>query len=194
MQTVRNYSLKFSPLEALSVKYLTLPFIRQVLATTLLLLALGTPVALAHTALISATPAIDSIVTSWPSQVTLIFAENLQTLTGQSINFATATNSAGIQVSLNKVSVDKNKLVLLLKPNSVAGLVLVNYRVAAQDGHVIEGEYTFTFNHGKSPASSPSSSPTLHSGDSNSHLAIFASTTVLIVIALLFGWWAYRKA
>jgi methionine-rich copper-binding protein CopC len=178
----------------MSVKYLTLPYIRRVLVGALLFLALGTPTTMAHTALISATPANESVINSWPSQILLTFAEDLQTITGQSINLATVTNSAGNQVSLNKVTVDKNKLVLLLKPNSVAGVVLVNYRVAAQDGHVIEGEYTFTFNHGKSPASSPSSSPTLHSGDRNSHLAIFASTTVLIVIALLFGWWAYRKA
>ena len=175
------------------MKHLTLPNIRQVLVAALLFLALGTSTALAHTALISANPAKESVVTSWPSQVLLTFAENLQTLTGQSINFATATNSAGNQVSLSEITVDKNKLVLLLKPNSVTGLVLVNYRVAAQDGHVIEGEYTFTFGHGKSPASSPSSSPTVHSGDRNSRLAIFASTTVLIVVALLFGWWAYRK-
>lgn len=175
------------------MKYLTLPNLRKLLAGALLFLALGTATALAHTSLVSTTPAVESLVTSWPSKVILTFAENLQTLPGQSINFATATNSAGNQVSLARITVSKNQLILSLKPDSVAGLVLVNYRVAAQDGHVIEGEYTFTYKHGKSPAISPSSSPTLHSGDRNSHLAIFASTTVLIVIALLFGWWAYRK-
>ncbi len=150
-------------------------------------------VASAHTTLVSSTPSNGQEVTTWPSEVVLNFAEDLQTLSSQEINFVTVTNAQGKQVS-GSTSVSKNVTTTTLLANDVQGIVLVNYRVAAQDGHIVEGELTFTY--GKSsevtPNSSPSATVVAHQ-EAKSHTAIYATTTVLIVLALLFGLWIYKR-
>jgi methionine-rich copper-binding protein CopC len=149
----------------------------------------------AHTTLASAIPGVDSSVSSWPAKISLTFAEDLATLGKQEINFLTVTNAAGTLVSIGPITVDKSIMSSALVPNTTQGVVLVNYRVVAADGHVVEGEYTF--NYGKSSEVTPSSSPVatapVHAHGNNQNLLIFASSTILIVIALLFGWWAYRR-
>ncbi|MEI6215697.1 MAG: copper resistance CopC family protein [Actinomycetes bacterium] len=167
---------------------------RVVAALALLLISLPTA-AQAHTTLASAIPAVNSSVSVWPTNISLTFAEDLQTFGKQEVNFLTVTNAAGELVSTGPIKVDKSVITSSLLPNSTQGIVLVNYRVAAADGHVVEGEYTFTY--GKSSEVTPSSSPlavaAVHAHGSNQNLLIFASSTILIVIALLFGWWAYRR-
>jgi len=165
------------------------------LASTLLaaLTIFTAPPAGAHTTLVSSSPSNGEIVSIWPEKVVLNFAEDLQTLSGQQVNFVTVSNAQGQQVS-GKIVVVNNVVTAELLPNSVPGLVLVNYRVAAQDGHVVEGEFTFT--NGKNSEVTPSSSPTItvvaHQ-ETKGHTGIYATTTVLIVLALLFGLWVYKR-
>ncbi len=151
------------------------------------------PSASAHTTLVSSSPSNGQVLASWPSEVVLTFAEDLQTLKKQEINFVTVTNAKGQQVN-GATSVSKNVTTTPLLSNTVEGIVLVNYRVAAQDGHIVEGELTFTY--GKSsevtPNSSPSATVVAHQ-EAKSHTAIYATTTVLIVLALLFGLWIYKR-
>jgi len=147
----------------------------------------------AHTTLVSSSPSNGEIVSIWPEKVVLNFAEDLQTLNGQQVNFVTVSNAQGQQVN-GKVTVVKNVVITELLPNSIEGLVLVSYRVAAQDGHVVEGEFTFT--NGKNSEGTPSSSPTVTVGahqESKSHTGIYATTTVLIVLALLFSLCVYKR-
>ncbi len=146
----------------------------------------------AHTALVTSSPVVDSSITTWPHSVVLTFGEDLAQISGQKINFLTVTNAKGDQVNSDLSTVKKNVLTSQLLANEVEGPVLVNYRIAALDGHVIEGEYTFTFGKGPEVSQSPSPVPLTHHG-SNS-LGIYATSTILIVIALLFGFWSYRKS
>ncbi|MEI8065944.1 MAG: copper resistance CopC family protein [Actinomycetes bacterium] len=151
------------------------------------------PTASAHTTLVSSSPSNGQEVTTWPTQVVLNFAEDLQTLSSQEINFVTVTNAQGREVS-GSTSVSKNVTTTTLQPNDAQGIVLVNYRVAAQDGHVVEGEFTFTY--GKSSEVTPSSSPiatVVAHQEAKSHTGIYATTTVLIVFTLLFGLWIYKR-
>ena len=78
-----------------------------------------------------------------------------------------------------------------VKANSVPGLVLVNYRVAAADGHVLDGEYTFSFQRSGGTTSANPTASTSHHGNKNT--AVYSATTVLIVSALLAGVWIYRR-
>lgn len=150
-------------------------------------------IASAHTTLVSTIPSNGAEITHWPSKIKLTFAEDLQTLEKQEINFVTVNNANGQQVS-GSTSVVKNVVTTTLNSNDVQGLVLVNYRVAAQDGHVVEGEFTFTY--GKSsdinPNSSPSATVVVHQ-ERKTHMEVYATTTVLIVIALVFGLWIYKR-
>ena len=170
--------------------------IRVLAVCTLLAFSSLFPVnANAHTTLSSSTPANKSLVQSWPSQVTLTFAEPLQTLGKSAINFVTVSNSQGGEVSTGAAIVSGNTVVEKLAPNTVPGIVLVNYRVAAQDGHIVDGEFTFTYGKGSGATPSPNATATEnHSHTSNSQLGTYAGSTILIVIALLFGLWAYRKS
>ena len=173
-----------------------MPSFRRLLILTLGLFAVLIPAnASAHTTLASSIPSNNSTVAVWPVQVELTFAEPLQTLGNEKINFVTVSNSNGDQVSTGAAIVQGDKVIEKLQPNTVQGLVLVNYRVAAQDGHVVDGEFTFTYGKGSGVTPSPIATATEnHSHSSNSRLGIYAGSTTLIVIALLFGLWAYRKS
>ncbi|MEI6406916.1 MAG: copper resistance CopC family protein [Actinomycetes bacterium] len=146
----------------------------------------------AHTALVASSPVVESQITTWPDSVVLTFGEDLAQISGQKINFLTVTNAHGDQVNSDLSTVKKNVLTSQLLANVVEGPVLVNYRIAALDGHVIEGEYTFRFGKGSEVSQSPSPVPLTHHASNN--LGIYASSTILIVIALLFGFWTYRKS
>lgn len=141
--------------------------------------------ATAHTELVSATPAVDSVIGTWPSEIQLTFNEDLQALGPSSAMQVTVHNASAEQVS-GDATVAGSTISVPLKENSIQGLVLVSYRVASTDGHVVEGEYTFTF--GKT---APGSSGVLVKKKNNT--AIYGASTVLIVLTLLFGLWAYRR-
>lgn len=157
------------------------------------------PAVQAHTTLAASSPAPGSKIASWPAIVKLTFTDDLTTIQGKQINFLTVTNAVGDLLNIGQSVVRNNQVSTQVKSNSVKGPVLVNYRVAAQDGHIAEGEFAFTYGTGlvndknsASPLSSFNFSTTAHH-ESNQHLGIYASTTVLIVCSLLFGFWIYRR-
>ena len=161
----------------------------RALVLVLSLVAFTAPVAptMAHTELVSASPAVDSVVDSWPSDIQLTFNEDLASLGQSSAMQLTANNAIAEEVSDGNATVSGSTISVPLKANSTQGLVLVSYRVASADGHVVEGEFTFTF--GKKTVSS---APYL-AVKKKDNTAIYGASTVLIVLTLLFGIWAYRR-
>lgn len=153
----------------------------------------------AHTALASSNPSDGEVVTTWPSTITMNFTEALESIKGKAINVVTVSNANGDEVDTGSVSVNGNVVTVGLKPNAVNGPVLVNYRVAASDGHVTEAEFAFTYSNGKGPDASPSpsisstASSSSHQHGSSSHTAIYASSMILIVLTLILGFWVYRR-
>lgn len=145
----------------------------------------------AHTSLISSNPTDGTTIETWPTNVTLTFGEDLQVISGKKINLVAVTNSMAEELSTGEVAVSGRTITVPVKENSTPGIVLVNYRVAAGDGHIVEGEFTFTYK--KNSEVTPSSSLTAHPHNTNNNLPIFATSTILIVAALLFGLWSYRK-
>jgi hypothetical protein len=98
----------------------------------------------AHGEITQAVPAADSKVLSAPSEISIEFDGKLQTLGQESINSITVTDNQG-QVISNPVSVVNgtkisNKLLL----TDITGLVSVHYRIVSEDGHPVEGDYSFT--------------------------------------------------
>ena len=61
---------------------------------------------------------------------------------------------------------------------------------AAADGHVLDGEFTFSYK--KDAATTPVTTVQPHHGTSK-NFALVATSTVLIVIGLLFGIFIYRR-
>ena len=154
----------------------------------LLLIALPLT-ASAHTTLISSDPVHDTTIQSWPDQITLTFGEPLQVLAGAQINKVSVTN-ASAQSLEGETSVDGAVLHVAVQPNTVDGPVLVNYRVAAADGHVLDGEFTFSYKNDAVPTLYSTQQP--HHGTSK-NFALVATSTVLIVFGLLFGIFIYRR-
>ena len=100
--------------------------------------------AFAHGEITQATPAADSTVIAAPSEVSIEFDGKLQTLGNATVNSITVTDDQG-QVISDPVSVISgtkisNKLLL----TDVTGLVSVHYRIVSEDGHPVEGDYSFT--------------------------------------------------
>jgi methionine-rich copper-binding protein CopC len=160
-----------------------------------LLLLLTPTLSVAHTTLVSSDPAHDTTIDQWPDHFTLTFAEPLQILKGAEINKVSVTN-AKVESLEGATTVDGAVLTVVVSPNEVDGPVLVNYRVVAADGHVLDGEYAFNYKHGAVTAPLTTQQP--HQTSQTNHgtftnLALIATSTTLIVIGLLFGLFAYRR-
>ena len=105
------------------------------------LLFLGAPQVNAHSTLVSATPAADSVLTEFPTEVSLIFNENLLQLGDANPNKVEVRNSMGdLLSSAAVVSGTKISAPLQITGNDE---YQVSYRVVSGDGHVIEDNYTF---------------------------------------------------
>lgn len=154
--------------------------------------ALSSPLAQAHTALVSTSPAIDSVVKEWPSSITLTFNEDLQEITEQKSNSVSVNNSIAELLNGGEPVVTGASIELPVKEDKSPGLVLVSYRVVSADGHPVEGEYTFTYAPNGEVTQSTATTA-LVSSKNNKNSLIYAASTVLIVIGALFGIWAYRR-
>jgi copper resistance protein C len=108
------------------------------------------PAVSAHSDLVSASPAQNEIVTTWPEIVSLTFNENLLEATGQQVNFLTVTNAAGKQIDNQDSTLSGNVVTVSLPTQMPSGSYFVNYRVVSADGHVIEDSYEIIFDSGES--------------------------------------------
>ena len=115
---------------------------------TLILVAalmFATPLnAFAHGDITQAIPAADSTIVAAPSEVSIEFDGKLQVLGNATVNSITVTDAQG-QIISDPVSVVtgtkiSNKLLL----TDVTGLISVHYRIVSEDGHPVEGDYSFT--------------------------------------------------
>jgi len=159
---------------------------RLVLLATLLFVGLTPSAAMAHTELVSSTPGNGAVVATWPSHISLTFNEDLQVIAGKNANLVTVHNAIAEELTAGDISVAGPTITVPVGANASPGLVLVSYRVASADGHVVEGEYTFNYGSG-SEVSVP------YTVKQKSNTAIYGASTVLIVLTVLFGLWAYRR-
>ena len=107
------------------------------------LLLLSSPFAVAHGEITSTFPEQYSNATPIPSQVWIQFDGELQILDGQAINTIDVIDSTGLTVSYGDPIIEGGKISTKLSGQSAAGVFTVNYRIVSQDGHPVEGSYTF---------------------------------------------------
>ena len=101
------------------------------------------PLASAHVEIVSSYPEQYANVNPIPTSVWIEFNDNLQNLEGEIVNRIEVTDSTGLVVSYEDAIVEAGKITTKVSGQSAAGVFIVKYRVVGQDGHVIEGEYTF---------------------------------------------------
>jgi copper resistance protein C len=111
-------------------------------AIGLLAISLAALPASAHTALVSADPAVNSTIDILPSNISLTFAEELIGI--GDANSISALDETSEELTSGKPEVSGAVLSINLDGSEVTGLVKVIYRAVAADGHVITGDYQFT--------------------------------------------------
>jgi len=147
--------------------------IRRALFSVFVLISLVTsvPLASAHTVLISSDPVANSTVTHLPEQVTLTFADSLLVLGSHNLNQVQVVDPTGLAITSSDNVVRGAVLTNVLTPKALKpGVYHVNFRVVAQDGHVITGAFNFNLGKVAKPASAPGPTPT-----GIFHLAAFAN-------------------
>ena len=108
-----------------------------------LITLLSMPSSSAHVEIVSSFPERFANVNPIPTQVWIQFSGNLQTLDGEAVNSLEVVDSTGIAVNFGDPVIEGAKIMTKISGQSAPGAFTVTYRVVGDDGHVIEGDYTF---------------------------------------------------
>ena len=100
--------------------------------------------AFAHGEMVQATPAVDSNVLTAPTEVSIEFDGKLQIIGNTNVNSIEVTDNQGQIISSPTSVVEGNKISTKLQLTDITGLVSVHYRIVSEDGHPVEGDYSFT--------------------------------------------------
>jgi len=163
----------------------------QLVAAFLLVLlasSIQSPIAQAHTKLVSGSPAAGVVVDLWPTKVVLEFDEQLQNIGDEKANFVVINNAVGDQVSEADEVIEGNTISVTLSPNEIKGPVLVFYHVVSTDGHPVEGEYKFTFGEGEVSAEGVTDTEEV-----KFPIGIYLASGLFITTGLFFAIYSYRR-
>ena len=95
----------------------------------------------AHTEIVSTTPAADAVVNAPLDKIALTFSEP-PLLEGSAI---TVSNQDGSSVDTQALKLEGSTLSIPWPADIAVGDITVNYRVASDDGHVVDGTLMFTY-------------------------------------------------
>ena len=101
------------------------------------------PSSSAHVTIVSSFPEQFANVNPIPTEVWIEFSGDLQTLDGEAVNSLEVVDSTGIAVNFEDPIISGGRITTKISGQSAAGVFTVTYRVVGDDGHVIEGDYTF---------------------------------------------------
>jgi methionine-rich copper-binding protein CopC len=127
---------------------------------------LAIPSSSAHVEIVSSFPEQFANVNPIPTEVWIQFSGELQTLDGEALNSLEVIDSTGIAVNFGDPVIEGAKIMTKVSGQSAPGVFTVKYRVVGDDGHVIEGDYTFNASPDYAEAQSPT--PTSNSTEDSS--------------------------
>jgi len=113
------------------------------------------PSSSAHVTIISSFPKQFANVNPIPTEVWIEFSGDLQTLDGEALNLLEVVDSTGIAVNFEDPIINGGRITTKVSGQSAPGVFTVKYRVVGDDGHVIEGDYTFNASPDYSATQSP---------------------------------------
>ena len=116
---------------------------------------LSMPSSSGHVEIVSSFPERFANVNPIPTQVWIQFSGDLQTLEGEAVNSLEVIDSTGIAVNFGDLVIEGAKITTKISGQSAPGAFTVKYRVVGDDGHVIEGDYTFNASPDYAAAQSP---------------------------------------
>jgi len=149
-----------------------------------LLALLSMPSSLAHVEIVSSFPEKFANVNPIPTQVWIEFSGQLQTLDGEAVNSLEVIDSTGIAVNFDDLIIEGAKIMTKISGQSAPGAFSVKYRVVGDDGHVIEGDYTFN----ASPDYAEAQATTTTATDEKASLDVGGIVLVFFLIVFVVGY------
>ena len=110
-----------------------------------LITLIGINNAQAHAVLMLTNPKANSVVKVLPEFIFAEFNENLMTIGDKNPNQITVLNSKNKRVDNGESLVGGARVSTRLKPGLVAGKYLVSYRIVSEDGHIVNGKFSFYY-------------------------------------------------
>ncbi len=141
------------------------------------------PHANAHVEILSSFPEQYSNVNPIPTQLWIEFSGNLQTLEGEAVNSIEVIDSTGIAVNYQDPVISGGRITTKISGQSAPGVFTVIYRVVGDDGHVIEGEYTFNASPDYAEVQTPTPINAIEQSSSTSSGGILIGVIVLLLCA-----------
>jgi len=145
---------------------------------------LSMPSSYAHVEILSTFPEQFANVNPIPTQAWIQFSGSMQTLDGEPVNTLEVIDSTGIAVNFGDPIIEGAKIMTKLSGQSAPGAFTVKYRVVGDDGHVIEGDYTFN----ASPDYAEAVPTTTSADEENSSLNVGGVVLVFFLIVFVVGY------
>ena len=118
--------------------------IKKILTLCAVLLLTSPISAFAHGEVTSSIPSPNEKIVALPTEISIDFDGELQTLGNSEVNSITVTDAQGQIISHPTSVVAGSRISNRLLLTDVTGLVSVHYRIVSEDGHPVEGDYSFT--------------------------------------------------
>ena len=147
-----------------------------------LCLILSSPTSFAHGQIVTSYPLMDSVSSPTPSQVWIEFDGELQLIEGEVVNTLKVTDSTGLVVSSEEAVIEGSKISTQVSDQSVGGVFTVQYRIVSEDGHPVEGSYTFEASPGFEATEMIEQTTTATASDEKTDLSIGAIVMAVFLV------------
>jgi cobalamin biosynthesis Mg chelatase CobN len=117
-----------------------------------------------------------------PSQVWIEFDGELQLIEGEVVNTLKVTDSTGLVVSSEEAVIEGAKISTQVSDQSVGGVFTVQYRIVSEDGHPVEGSYTFEASPGFEATEMIEPTTTATASDEKTDLSIGAIVMAVFLV------------
>jgi methionine-rich copper-binding protein CopC len=125
---------------------------------------------------------MDSVSSPTPSQVWIEFDGELQLIEGEVVNTLKVTDSTGLVVSSEEAVIEGAKISTQVSDQSVGGVFIVQYRIVSEDGHPVEGSYTFEASPGFEATEMIEPTTTATASDNQTDLSIGAIVMAVFLV------------
>ena len=115
---------------------------KRLIAITTGLLLLATPIANAHTALVSSNPKSNAMLTKSPTSISITFNEDLIKISGKNVSKISLSSTLGA-IKLGPITINKGTISAPIIKTLPASKYKVTYRVVSADGHPVSGSFNF---------------------------------------------------
>ena len=130
---------------------------KKIILSAILLFFACVPSVFAHTGLSSSVPEDGETIQEEVEHVTLIFNTSIETMSTVRV-----TDAMGMEVPFAEITVDDKEMKAILEFPLTTGNYQVDWKIVGQDGHPIEGQYSFSIEKSETEIEEPKDSIESH--------------------------------